>query len=206
MTVRCRTAADLHGSRRRCTRPARRSGAISSLGVAAVRRPGRAASAAGRRLTEISGAVIAPGQLVVESNVKKVQHPTGGVVGELRVARATGSRPATSLVRLDETQTRANLDIVIKALDELAARQARDEAERDGADKRHLPGRARWPRTRRSRRSRSSIDGRAAAVRSSRGRRARARRRSCASASPSSRQEIAGLDRAGRRPRTSEID
>src|ERR1700745_4205526 len=31
----------------------------------------------------ISGALIAPGQIVVESNVKKVQHPTGGVVGEL---------------------------------------------------------------------------------------------------------------------------
>jgi len=37
-------------------------------------------------------------------------------------------------VRLDDTQTRANLAIVIKALDELTARQAREEAERDGAD------------------------------------------------------------------------
>ena len=36
-------------------------------------------------LADISGAVIAPGTLVVESNVKKVQHPTGGIVGELRV-------------------------------------------------------------------------------------------------------------------------
>ena len=34
---------------------------------------------------QISGALIAPGQVVVDSNVKKVQHPTGGVVGELRV-------------------------------------------------------------------------------------------------------------------------
>ncbi|HEX5232866.1 MAG TPA: HlyD family type I secretion periplasmic adaptor subunit, partial [Bradyrhizobium sp.] len=33
---------------------------------------------------EISGALIAPGQIVVQSSVKKVQHPTGGVVGELR--------------------------------------------------------------------------------------------------------------------------
>ena len=33
---------------------------------------------------EISGALIAPGSIVVESNVKKVQHPTGGVVGEVR--------------------------------------------------------------------------------------------------------------------------
>ena len=35
--------------------------------------------------TEVSGAVIASGKLVVDSNVKKVQHPTGGVVGELLV-------------------------------------------------------------------------------------------------------------------------
>ena len=32
---------------------------------------------------EISGALIAPGSIVVESSVKKVQHPTGGVVGEV---------------------------------------------------------------------------------------------------------------------------
>ena len=35
--------------------------------------------------TEFAGAVIAQGQVVVDSNVKKVQHPTGGIVGELRV-------------------------------------------------------------------------------------------------------------------------
>ncbi|WP_430911971.1 HlyD family type I secretion periplasmic adaptor subunit [Methylobacterium sp. sgz302541] len=83
--------------------------------------------------TEISGAVIAPGQLVVESDVKKVQHPTGGVVGELRVREGQKVKAGDILIRLDETQTRANLDIVLKALDEAAARRARDEAERDGA-------------------------------------------------------------------------
>ena len=84
--------------------------------------------------THISGAVIAPGQLVVESDVKKVQHPTGGVVGQLLVREGDRVKAGDVLVRLDETQTRANLDVVLKALDELAARQARDEAERDGAD------------------------------------------------------------------------
>ncbi len=34
---------------------------------------------------KISGALIAQGSVVVDSSVKKVQHPTGGVVGELRV-------------------------------------------------------------------------------------------------------------------------
>ena len=33
--------------------------------------------------TDISGAVIAPGVLVVDTYVKKVQHPTGGIVGEI---------------------------------------------------------------------------------------------------------------------------
>lgn len=84
--------------------------------------------------TELSGAVIAPGQLVVDSNVKKVQHPTGGVVGELRVKDGDRVQAGDVVVRLDETQTRANLTIVTKALDELAARQARNEAERDGAE------------------------------------------------------------------------
>ena len=36
-------------------------------------------------VTDVSGAVVAAGQLVVDSSVKKVQHPTGGVVGEIRV-------------------------------------------------------------------------------------------------------------------------
>ena len=90
-------------------------------------------------LTEISGAVIAPGKLVVDSNVKKVQHPTGGVVGDLRVKDGDHVKKGDIVARLDETQARTNLAIVTKALDELAARQARDEAERDGADKVTFP-------------------------------------------------------------------
>ena len=35
--------------------------------------------------TQIAGALIAQGSVVVDSNVKKVQHPTGGVVGKLNV-------------------------------------------------------------------------------------------------------------------------
>ena len=84
--------------------------------------------------TELSGAVIATGHLVVESNVKKVQHPTGGIVGELRVRDGSQVKAGDIVVRLDETVTRANLAIVQNNLDELRARQARLEAERDGLD------------------------------------------------------------------------
>jgi membrane fusion protein, type I secretion system len=83
--------------------------------------------------TEVSGAVIASGKLVVDSNVKKVQHPTGGVVGELLVRDGDRVKQGDVLVRLDGTQARSSLGVVSKALDELAARQARNEAERDGA-------------------------------------------------------------------------
>jgi HlyD family secretion protein len=82
----------------------------------------------------ISGAVVASGALVVDSNVKKVQHLTGGIVGELRVRDGDHVRANDIVVRLDETVTRANLAIITKGLDELMARKARLESERDGAD------------------------------------------------------------------------
>jgi HlyD family secretion protein len=84
--------------------------------------------------TELSGAVIAPGSVVVDSNVKKVQHLTGGIVGELLVRDGQHVRTGEVVLRLDETVTRANLAIVIKGLDEMAARRARLEAERDRAE------------------------------------------------------------------------
>jgi HlyD family secretion protein len=83
-------------------------------------------------VTELSGAVVAPGTLVVDSHVKKVQHPTGGVVGEILARDGDRVRAGDVVIRLDETVARANLAMVSKSLDELAARQSRLEAERDG--------------------------------------------------------------------------
>jgi HlyD family secretion protein len=88
---------------------------------------------------QLSGALIAPGQIVVDSNVKKVQHPTGGIVGEVRVRDGDTVKEGDILVRLDETVTRANLAIVTRGLNELGARKARLEAERDNADKITFP-------------------------------------------------------------------
>jgi HlyD family secretion protein len=84
--------------------------------------------------SEFAGAVVAPGTVVVESSVKKVQHPTGGVVGELRVRDGDRVRAGDVVVRLDETIVRANLAMVAKALDELSAQSARLEAEREDSD------------------------------------------------------------------------
>ncbi|KAA9384244.1 HlyD family type I secretion periplasmic adaptor subunit [Neorhizobium galegae] len=82
-------------------------------------------------VTNLSGAVIASGHFVVDSYVKKVQHPTGGVVGEIRVREGDEVKAGDIVIRLDATQTRANLAIVTKRLDELVARLARLETERD---------------------------------------------------------------------------
>ena len=88
---------------------------------------------------EISGALIAPGQIVVESNVKKVQHPTGGVVGELRAHDGDVVKAGDIVVRLDDTVTKANLAIVTKNLDAAMARGARLEAEQRGLEKIKFP-------------------------------------------------------------------
>ncbi len=89
--------------------------------------------------SELTGAVIGQGVLVVDSSVKKVQHPTGGIVGELRVREGDKVLAGDILLRLDETQTLANATIVSKSFDELVARQARLEAERDNADQITFP-------------------------------------------------------------------
>ena len=84
--------------------------------------------------SQLSGAVIGQGVIVVDSSVKKVQHATGGIVGELRVREGDRVNAGDILIRLDETQTLANATIVTKSLDELLARQARLETERDSID------------------------------------------------------------------------
>lgn len=89
--------------------------------------------------TELSGAITASGSVVVDSNVKKVQHLTGGVVGELLVGEGDHVRAGDTLVRLDETVLRASLAIVTKGLDEMRARKARLASERDGAERIMVP-------------------------------------------------------------------
>jgi HlyD family secretion protein len=83
---------------------------------------------------QLSGAVIAGGVIVVESNVKKIQHPTGGVVGEILVKQGDIVKEGQILLRLDDTIPRASLGIVRSQLDEILARQGRLLAERDGAE------------------------------------------------------------------------
>jgi HlyD family secretion protein len=90
-------------------------------------------------LVPLAGAVVVPGNLVVQSNVKTIQHPTGGVVAEIKIHDGAHVSAGDLLVRLDATQTQANLQMVNKQLDELRARIARLVAERDGLDRPEIP-------------------------------------------------------------------
>lgn len=83
--------------------------------------------------SSLSGAVVAGGHLVVDSSVKAVQHPQGGVVGALNVRNGSMVQQGDVLVRLDDTVARANLAVFDNGLAELAARRARLIAERDGS-------------------------------------------------------------------------
>ena len=93
--------------------------------------------------SEIAGAVIANGNIVVESDVKKVQHPTGGIVAELLVKEGSEVEVGQVLMRLDDTLTRATLGIVRSQLDLYVAREARLLAERDGLSA--IPATSAWP-------------------------------------------------------------
>lgn len=80
----------------------------------------------------LAGAVIASGKVVVESNVRRVQHPTGGVVADIRVKDGDRVKAGDVLVRLDETNAKAGLALIELELRRFQARKARLEAERDG--------------------------------------------------------------------------
>ena len=72
----------------------------------------------------VSGAVIASARVVVASEVKLVQHPTGGVVDTLLVREGDRVEAGQVLLQLDDTATRTTLTALDGRVDELAARQA----------------------------------------------------------------------------------
>ena len=78
---------------------------------------------------QLSGAIVATGTVVVETSVKKIQHGSGGLVGEILVKEGTKVQPGDILVKLDQTLARANLQILNQQIDELEMRDARLELE-----------------------------------------------------------------------------
>jgi HlyD family type I secretion membrane fusion protein len=81
----------------------------------------------------LSGAIIAQGKVAVKKQVKLVQHRDGGIIAEILVTNGDRVKAGDVLIRLDETQTKAELGVLRSQITELLGRRARLSAERDGA-------------------------------------------------------------------------
>jgi HlyD family secretion protein len=97
--------------------------------------------------SDIAGAVVTIGQVVVESNVKKVQHREGGMIAELLVRDGERVTAGQLLVRMDDTVPRANLEVIRNQVVELTARRLRLEAIRDGRAETTVPAGFKVPGT-----------------------------------------------------------
>ena len=82
-------------------------------------------------MTELSGAIVAPGRIEVELNHQVVQHPDGGVVAGIEVTEGATVAAGDVLIRLDGTLLQSDRAVLQGQLNELSARRARLEAERD---------------------------------------------------------------------------
>lgn len=83
--------------------------------------------------TEIAGAVVASGQIIVEKNRQVVQHPDGGVVEEVLVEEGDLVEEDEVLLRLDPSLQESERTIIEAQLFEIMARRARFEAEQNDA-------------------------------------------------------------------------
>ena len=90
-------------------------------------------------MAPIDGAVIATGNVQVESNRKTVKHLEGGIVAELRVREGTYVEAGDLLIRLDDAVDQASLALIDSQLDELRARRARLVAEQNDVETLALP-------------------------------------------------------------------
>lgn len=90
-------------------------------------------------LAPLDSAALAPGNVVVESNRKVVQHPEGGVVDRIAVEEGDDVKDQQLLIVLDPTEPRANFTAVRERMNAALARRARLIAERDGDDRIDFP-------------------------------------------------------------------
>lgn len=88
---------------------------------------------------KLTGAVIAQGAVVVDEELKAIQHRDGGIVREISVREGGVVEKGDILIRLEDAQTRAELSIIRSQLDENRIRRARLLAERDGLAKIEFP-------------------------------------------------------------------
>jgi len=84
-------------------------------------------------ILQVGGAVVGSGEVAVESNVKTLIHPTGGILKALMVRDGDHVAKGQLLMRLDQGVSSVGAESAALGLEQLLARRARLEAERDGA-------------------------------------------------------------------------
>ncbi|MDD2840401.1 MAG: HlyD family type I secretion periplasmic adaptor subunit [Rickettsiales bacterium] len=80
---------------------------------------------------KIDSAAIAMGTVVLEANRKTVQHFEGGIIDEILVNEGDTVKNGQILIKLDETSSKAGLEVLKKQMFALQASKKRLEAERD---------------------------------------------------------------------------
>ena len=81
---------------------------------------------------QIAGGIITSGFVQVEENRKVVKQRDGGIVEAINVREGSAVKEGDVLLRLSDTQTRAQLDVLESQYENFLAQRARFEAEQDG--------------------------------------------------------------------------
>ncbi|MEI8608177.1 HlyD family type I secretion periplasmic adaptor subunit [Enterovibrio norvegicus] len=81
--------------------------------------------------SKLDGASIAPGIVTINSQRKTVQHLEGGIIARLTVAEGDTVEKGQTLIMLDDTQARSQLELLVNNKRNAQAREARLIAERD---------------------------------------------------------------------------
>ncbi|MER9348209.1 HlyD family type I secretion periplasmic adaptor subunit [Mesorhizobium sp. M0227] len=83
-------------------------------------------------LAPLDSAAVAPGVIKVAGDRKLIQHLEGGIIAELNAANGDIVKAGNILIRLDDTQAKAQLDLIQNRIATREALAARLRAERDG--------------------------------------------------------------------------
>ena len=84
-------------------------------------------------LLQVGGAVVGSGEVAVESSVKTIAHPTGGILTAVMVRDGDHVAAGQVLMKFDVGVSSVGMESANLGLEQLRARRARLEAERDGA-------------------------------------------------------------------------
>lgn len=87
----------------------------------------------------LDSAALAPGVVTVKNYRKNVQHLEGGIVKDILVREGDTVRESEALIMLDDTQFRAEQEVLRGQLFSMIALEARLLSERDGHDKVNYP-------------------------------------------------------------------